>query len=90
VLGLEVRDLTGGYRCWRRSLLERIDLASITATGYSFMIESLYRAVTVGAKVVEVPITFVDRTEGKSKMRHHIISEGLLMVWAIRRRHWLS
>jgi dolichol-phosphate mannosyltransferase len=86
ILRLRVHDLTGGYRCWHRSLLERIDLPSITATGYSFMIESLYRAVRLEAKVAEVPIIFVDRTQGESKMSKRIIQEAVFMVWQIRRR----
>lgn len=86
VLGLDIRDLTGGFRCWKRSLLEQIDLPSIKATGYSFMIESLYRAVKKGAVVAEVPIIFAERTHGTSKMSKRIVSEALLMVWIVRSR----
>ena len=84
ILGLRVRDLTGGFRCWRRELLQELHLETIKASGYSFMIESLHRAVSRKARVVEVPIIFADRTAGRSKMSKRIISEALLLVWRIR------
>jgi dolichol-phosphate mannosyltransferase len=88
VLGLTVHDATGGYRVYRVDLLRRIDLSTLRANGYGFQIELAYRAVRAGANVVEVPITFVDRTLGKSKMNVSIIAEALLLVtwWGIRDR----
>jgi glycosyltransferase involved in cell wall biosynthesis len=88
VLGLPVHDATGGYRAYRVELLRRIDLASLRANGYGFQIELAYRAVRLGAKVVEVPITFVDRTLGHSKMSGGIVGEALLLVtwWGVRDR----
>lgn len=84
ILGLRVRDLTGGFRCWRRELLQELHLETIKATGYSFMIESLDRAIARKARVVEVPIIFADRTAGRSKMSKRIISEAVFLVWRIR------
>lgn len=88
VLGLPVHDATGGYRVYRMDLLRRIDLSTLRANGYGFQIELAYRAVRLGAKVVEVPITFVDRTLGKSKMNGSIVGEALVLVtwWGIRDR----
>lgn len=88
VLALPVHDATGGFRAYRTDLLRRIDLSTLRANGYGFQIELAYRAVRVGAKVVEVPITFVDRTQGKSKMNGSIILEALALVtwWGVRDR----
>src|SRR5438093_5863320 len=68
LLGVNVRDLTGGFKCYRRSVLETIDLDAIHSKGYAFQIETTYRALRKGFRVVEVPITFVDREIGGSKM----------------------
>jgi len=84
VLGIPVRDLTGGFKCFRRNVLENLDLASVRSTGYAFQIELTYRAIRRGYKVVEVPITFVDRRVGESKMSRGIVAEALWMVWKIR------
>ena len=84
ILGVPVRDLTGGFKCFRREVLERIDLRSVTSAGYAFQIELTYRAIRRGFKVMEVPITFVDRRVGKSKMSRRIVAEALWMVWKIR------
>ncbi|HUJ28875.1 MAG TPA: polyprenol monophosphomannose synthase [Myxococcales bacterium] len=84
ILGLGVRDLTGGFKCFRREVLESIDLPSVRSSGYAFQIELTYRAVKRGFKVREVPITFVDRRVGKSKMSRRIVAEALWMVWKIR------
>jgi dolichol-phosphate mannosyltransferase len=84
ILGVPVRDLTGGFKCFRRRVLEALDLSSVRSNGYAFQIELTYRAIRRGFKVVEVPITFVDRRVGESKMSRAIILEALWMVWKIR------
>jgi dolichol-phosphate mannosyltransferase len=84
VLGVEVRDLTAGFNCWRRSALEAIDLGSITSNGYSFQIEMKYRALQKGLRLVETPIVFVDRRVGQSKMSRAIFVEALFKVWSLR------
>src|SRR5438270_11596314 len=84
VLGVSVKDLTGGFKCFRREVLEGIDLSTVTSTGYAFQIELTYRAIRRGFRVVEVPITFADRRVGRSKMSRAIVLEALWKVWAIR------
>ena len=84
VLGAHVRDLTGGFKCYRRAVLEAIDLDAIAARGYAFQIETTYRAIRAGFRVVEVPITFVDREVGGSKMSRSIVVEGFWRVPALR------
>lgn len=86
VLGVDIRDLTGGFLCWRRAALEAIDLATITSNGYSFQIEMKYRAVKQKLRVVETPIIFIDRRVGQSKMSRAIFLEALLKVWSLRFR----
>ncbi len=88
VLGLEVRDATAGYRAYRASILEAIDLDAVRADGYGFQIEMAYQVARQGGRIVEVPIAFTDRIRGKSKMSSRIIFEALLLVtwWAIRDR----
>jgi dolichol-phosphate mannosyltransferase len=84
MLGLAVRDLTSGFKCYRRSVLERIDLDAISSKGYAFQIETTYRAIRAGFRVVEVPIVFTDRTVGSSKMSGGIVLEAIWRVPAIR------
>ncbi|HUZ15148.1 MAG TPA: polyprenol monophosphomannose synthase [Gaiellaceae bacterium] len=84
LLGLPVRDLTGGFKCFRREVLETIDLAAVEAKGYAFQIELTYRAIQAGFSVVEVPIVFRDRTEGASKMSRGIFLEAVERVPALR------
>ena len=84
LLGLPIRDLTGGFKCFRREVLETIDLAAVEAKGYAFQIELTYRAVRAGFRVVEVPITFVDRAAGASKMSRAIVLEAMWKVPALR------
>ncbi len=84
ILGLPLRDLTGGFKCFRREVLESIDLDSIKSNGYSFQIEMTYRASCKGFRIVETPIVFEDRTAGKSKMSRKIFLEAVLMVWKLR------
>ncbi|HET9553259.1 MAG TPA: polyprenol monophosphomannose synthase [Anaeromyxobacteraceae bacterium] len=88
ILGLGVRDLTGGFKCFRREVLEAIDLASVECTGYAFQIELTYRAVRKGFRVREVPIVFADRRVGQSKMSRRIVLEAVRKVWSIRRSGW--
>jgi dolichol-phosphate mannosyltransferase len=85
VLGVQVRDLTGGFKCFRRSVLDALDLESVHADGYGFQIELTYRAIKAGFIVVEVPIVFRDRRVGQSKMNAHIALEAVWKVPALRR-----
>lgn len=84
VLGVAVRDVTAGFMCWQRSALDAIDLQTITSNGYSFQIEMKYRALQRGLRLVEIPIVFVDRRVGQSKMSRAIFVEALLKVWKLR------
>jgi dolichol-phosphate mannosyltransferase len=84
VLGVGVRDLTGGFKCFRRVVLETIDREAIAARGYGFQIEGTYRALRKGFAVVEVPITFVDRRVGESKMSGAIVIEAMRQVPVLR------
>jgi dolichol-phosphate mannosyltransferase len=86
LLGVPVRDLTGGFKCYRREVLERIDLGAITSKGYAFQIETTYRALRAGFRVKEIPITFVDREHGGSKMSRTIVLEAIWKVPALRLR----
>ena len=86
VLGVAVRDITGGFKCFRRAVLERIGLDSITTRGYAFQIETTYRALGAGFRVVEVPILFADRRAGGSKMSRRIVLEAVWRVPAMRLR----
>ena len=84
VLGLPVRDLTGGFKCFRRQVLEEINLSEITSTGYGFQIELTYRAAQAGYRIVEIPITFAERLHGLSKMSSTIFFEAMYRVWQLR------
>jgi dolichol-phosphate mannosyltransferase len=84
LLALPVRDLTGGFKCYRRAVLEAIPLDEIHSKGYAFQIETTYRAIRKGFRVHEVPITFVDRVEGGSKMSRAIVAEAVWKVPALR------
>jgi dolichol-phosphate mannosyltransferase len=84
LLGVPIRDLTGGFKCFRREALERIDLDSVHSKGYAFQIELTYRALRAGCTVVEVPIVFADRTHGDSKMSNAIFLEAVARVPALR------
>jgi dolichol-phosphate mannosyltransferase len=86
LLGLGIRDLTGGFKCYRRAVLETIDLGAIDSRGYAFQIETTYRAIRAGFRVVEVPITFADREVGGSKMSRSIVIEAIWKVPALRLR----
>ncbi|HSI80138.1 MAG TPA: polyprenol monophosphomannose synthase [Solirubrobacterales bacterium] len=84
VLGVGVRDLTGGFKVFRRPVLEAIDLESISSLGYAFQVETTYRAIRAGFRVVEVPIRFADRRAGESKMSGRIVAEAALRVPGMR------
>ena len=84
ILGIGVRDLTSGYKAFTRHALEVIDLNAVKSNGYSFQIELTYRGIRRGLKVAEVPITFVDRRAGRSKMSRKIFAEAIGMVWKLR------
>ena len=84
VLGVRVRDLTGGFKCFRRRVLETLDLDAVGSEGYSFQIEMTYRALHAGFVVEEVPIVFVDRRVGQSKISRAIFAEAIWMVWKLR------
>jgi dolichol-phosphate mannosyltransferase len=86
LLGVGVRDLTGGFKCFRREVLEALDLEAIDSRGYAFQIETTYRALRAGFRVVEIPITFVDREHGGSKMSRSIVLEAIWKVPLLRTR----
>ena len=84
VTGLELGDATGGFKCFRRSVLEAIPLDEVRSNGYAFQIEMSFRAVRKNFRITEIPIVFVDRTDGVSKMSKHIVREAIWMVWRLR------
>jgi len=84
VTGLPVWDATGGFKAFRRRVLEAIDLSHVRSNGYAFQIEMSFRAWRKHFKIVEIPIVFVDRTEGQSKMSRSIVREAIWMVWRLR------
>ena len=84
ILGLKIKDLTGGFKCFRRKVLETIDYDNLITGGYGFQIEMTYRAVKLGFTVAETPIIFPDRTKGASKMSRKIFLEALINMWKLR------
>jgi dolichol-phosphate mannosyltransferase len=84
ILGLGVRDLTGGFKCFRREVLEQIELETVECSGYAFQIELTYRAHRRGFRIAEIPIVFEDRRVGASKMSRRIVLEAISKVWSIR------
>jgi len=86
ITGMPFTDPTGGYKCFRRRALQAINLDAVKSDGYSFQIEMTHRLWRAGFRVIEVPITFTERVEGRSKLTHHIINEAFWMVW----RLWLQ
>lgn len=84
ILGVPIRDLTGGFKCYRRKVLEAIDLDALESVGYNFQIETTYKAYRAGFKISEIPIIFTERREGKSKFQIKIILESFLKVLALR------
>lgn len=89
-LGLRVRDLTGGFKCFRGDVLRAIELPTVRSVGYAFQVELTWRAVRSGFRVVEVPIVFRDRTAGTSKMNWRIAREAVVLVPALRRSGWCA
>jgi len=90
VTGLPITDTTGGFRCIRRDLLERIAFERIRSDGYAFQIEMNYRFLTHGARIKEIPFFFLDRERGVSKLSLRIAVEALWIVWWLRVAHWLG
>jgi dolichol-phosphate mannosyltransferase len=84
VTGVHLCDATGGFKCFRRRVLEGIDLETVRSNGYAFQIEMSTRAARRGFRIVEIPIVFVDRTDGESKMSRRIVREAVWMVWRLR------
>ena len=84
VTGLPLFDATGGFKCFRRKVLEAIDLDAVRSNGYAFQIEMSFRAWKRGFRIMEIPIVFHDRTEGESKMSGNIVQEAVFMVWRLR------
>ncbi|MFN8482498.1 MAG: polyprenol monophosphomannose synthase [Anaerolineae bacterium] len=85
LLGLPYRDVTTGYRCFRRQVLQNLNLDEVTTTGFGFQVEMLYRCYQMGARVVEMPIVFHARRVGESKMNSSIFVEAMALVWRLRR-----
>ena len=90
ITGIPIHDTTGGFKCYKRAVLESLDLDSIKSNGYSFQIETNYLAWKHGFRVCEVPIVFTDRREGVSKMSKHIVYEAAWMVWKLKFRGMFS
>jgi dolichol-phosphate mannosyltransferase len=84
ITGLKIHDCTGGFKCFRREVLENINLDKITSDGYAFQIEINFRAQELGYRIGEIPITFIDRHSGTSKMSRKIMWEALFLVWKLR------
>ena len=84
ITGLPLWDSTGGFKCFRRRVLEAIDLDRVRSNGYAFQIEMSFRAWKKGFRMLEIPIVFMDRAEGQSKMTKRIVREAIWMVWWLR------
>ena len=87
ITGLPIYDPTGGFKCFRRKVLETIELDEVRSNGYAFQIEMTHKAWMMGFRVREIPITFADRSAGQSKMSGHIVREALWMVWSLALAH---
>lgn len=87
ITGMPIKDATGGFKCFRRNVLESIDLSKVKSNGYSFQIEMTFKAYIKGFRIKEIPIVFVDRVKGKSKMSKKIVREAVMMVWKLRLQH---
>ncbi len=85
--GLYVRDCTSGYRCWRRDALARLPLDQITSEGYSFLVEVTFQAAAAGVRITEVPIVFVERRQGSSKLSTSVLAESLVTPWRLALSH---
>ena len=84
ILGLPIRDVTGGFKAWKADTLRSVNLSTIPSNGYSFQVEMTYRVACLGLTICEVPIIFADRVDGVSKMSKKIVIEAMLMVWRLR------
>ena len=87
ITGLPARDCTSGYRCWRREALARLPLRQFVSDGYAFLVEMLYEAMGRGCRIGEVPIIYVERREGQSKMSRGVIFESIFVPWRLVLRH---
>lgn len=85
ITGLRVTDCTSGFRCWRRSAVERLPLDRLASDGYAFLVELLWEAASAGCRIAEVPITFVERRHGASKLSSRVILESALLPWRLVR-----
>jgi dolichol-phosphate mannosyltransferase len=90
ITGLPIHDATGGFKCFRRAVLEKVDLNKIKSNGYTFQIEMTFKAWKKGFSIEEIPIIFIDRTAGQSKMSRKIVREAIFMVWKLRIRSMLG
>ena len=90
ITGMPIHDATGGFKCFRRKVLESINLDQVSSNGYAFQIEMTFKAWKKGFKVGEIPIIFVDRVKGRSKMSKKIVREAIFMVWKLRIRSVLG
>ena len=90
ITGMPIHDATGGYKCFKRDVLESINLDNVKSNGYAFQIEMTFKAWKKGYKVGEIPIIFVDRVKGRSKMSKKIVREAVVMVWKLRIRSVLG
>ena len=88
ITGLPLKDATGGFKCFRADILKKINLKSIKSNGYGFQIEMNYRVWKKGARIKEIPIIFIDRRSGVSKMNKHIIWEAIFLVWKLKLGLW--
>lgn len=88
ITGLSVSDCTSGYRCWRREALQRIPIEAMVSDGYAFLVEMLFEAHRRGCRIAEVPIIFVERSQGESKVLNAGFLESLIMPWTLRLRAW--
>jgi dolichol-phosphate mannosyltransferase len=87
VTGLDVRDCTSGYRCWRRATLAKLPLESVSSEGYAFLTEVIYQAAVAGTRIAEVPIVFVERRQGASKLSSSVLIESLRTPWRLIAKH---
>ena len=90
ITGMPIRDATGGFKCFRRKVLEAINLNKVKSNGYSFQIEMTFKAYAKGFKIKEIPIVFIDRVKGKSKMSKKIVREAVTMVWKLRLQNFFG
>ena len=86
ITGLPVHDCTSGFRCWRRELLARLPLPQVVSDGYAFQVEMAWEAQAAGGRIVEIPITFVERRQGASKLSSRVIAESVLLPWRLTMR----